>query len=66
MTTQVIIKSPAPNHQDVMVCTTDPTTKAVLESHRLREGEEISLYIHSAQGLSITEVAKEPAEAAAE
>lgn len=66
MTTQVIVKSPSPNHLDVMVCVADPTTKEVREMHRLREGEEISLFIHSAQGLTISEVAKEPAEAAAE
>lgn len=66
MTTQVIVKSPSPNHQDVMVCTADPTTKEVTATHRLREGEEISLYLHSNQGLTISEVAKEPAEAAAE
>jgi hypothetical protein len=65
MTTQVIVKSPSPNHQDVMVCVADPTTKEVREMHRLREGEEISLYIHSNAGLTISEVAKEPAEAPA-
>jgi hypothetical protein len=63
MTTQVIVKSPTPNHQDVLVKTVIPQTGDVMSEQRLREGEEVSLYIHGSQSLAIEEVAKEPAEA---
>jgi hypothetical protein len=66
MTTQVFIRSPSPNHQDLMVCAVNPTTKEVTSTHRLHEGEELGLYLHSNQGLTITEVAKEAIKVAAE
>ncbi|MFZ2982023.1 MAG: hypothetical protein WA085_13405 [Sphingobium sp.] len=65
MTTQVIVKSPSPNHQDVMVRTVTPQTGDVMSEQRLREGEEVSLYVHGSQSLQIAEIAKEPAEAPA-
>ena len=61
MTTEVIVKSPSPNHQDVLVKTVSQQTCAVMSEQRLREGEEVSLYVHSGQSLQIYEIAKEPA-----
>lgn len=66
MTTQVIVKSPKPNHHDVLVKTVSPQTGDVMSEQRLREGEEVTLYVHGSQSLQITEVSKEPAEVAAE
>lgn len=67
MTTRVIIKSPKPNHQDVMVKTVSPQTSDVMSEQRLREGEEVSLYVvHGIQSLLIAEIEKEPAEATSE
>lgn len=65
MTTQVIVKSPKPNHQDVLVKTVNPQTGETWSEQRLREGDEVSLYVHDAMSLQISEVAKEPAEAPA-
>lgn len=66
MTTQVIVKSPSPNHQDVMVKKVSPQTGDVMSEKRLREGDEVSLYVHEGMSLQISEIAKEPVEAAAE
>lgn len=65
MTTQVIVKSPTPNHQDVLVKAVSPQTGDVMSEKRLREGEEVTLCVHGSQSLQITEVAKETAEAPA-
>ena len=62
MTTQVTIKSPAPNDQDVLIKAVCPPTGCVMIERRLRGGEEVTLYLHDGQCLHIYEVAKEPVE----
>lgn len=64
MTTQVTIKSPSPNHLDVLIKAVCPPTGCVMIERRLREGEEATLYLHDGQCLHIYEVAKEQAEKA--
>jgi hypothetical protein len=58
MTTQVIVKSPKPNHQDVQVDTVTQEEGEVLTSRRLTEGEEASFYVYQGQSLNISEIPK--------
>lgn len=58
MTTQVIVKSPKPNHQDVQVQVVDTATGCVHREHALGEGEEASFYVFAGQGLRVFEIPK--------
>lgn len=61
MTTKVIVQSPTPNHQDVLVRVLNPTTREQYgPDRRLREGEQAEFYVHGGAELSVTEVPKEP------
>jgi len=61
MTTAVIITSPKPNHQDVLVTAISPLSGSLLSKNRLQEGESITLYVHSTSHLVIEEIEKLPA-----
>jgi len=65
MTNTVIIRSPYPNHQDVLVeiCgAMDQDGVRPLQSFiRLKEGEETRQYVHSGSFLGISEIPREPA-----
>jgi len=58
MTTRVIIQSPAPNHQAVLVKVLDPGTGKVFQEHHLEDGQQMEVYLHSGAKLDITEVPK--------
>jgi hypothetical protein len=66
MTTKVLIRSPAPNHQDLRISTVDTETGATGPEHFLTDGQEIELYVYGRQELVIRETPKEAAQAAAE
>ncbi len=63
MTTTVVIRSPAPNHQDVLVqledVRPDGTTFQVGNARRLKEGGTITEHVHGGRRLVITEIARE-------
>lgn len=58
MTTTVIIKSPSPNHEDLLVNLIDITTGQPFQGYHLTDGDELTLYVHSGQGFSVQEVPK--------
>jgi hypothetical protein len=59
MTTTVIIKSPNPNHNDLLVKIINPKTQEEYSTKRLTDGEEASLYVYGSQSLVIDEIAKD-------
>jgi hypothetical protein len=61
MTTTVTIKHEGPDHHDVLVTVVDLPTKAIRQEIRLKAGDTITNYIHTGQGLTVSEVSKLPA-----
>ena len=59
MTTTVIIKSPKPNHHDVLVQLIDGHTGRIQGTIRVKEGEETRQYVYDGRELKITEISKE-------
>lgn len=76
MTTEVTIKMTTPhNNKDIMVDVVDgpynegtdsEESAEVTQSTRVRDGEEIELYVHDTRSLKIREVDKEEPEGQAE
>lgn len=58
MTTQVIIKSPKPNHKDVIVMTVRMSDGEIIAEKRLCEDQEVMLYVFDGQILQIAEIEK--------
>lgn len=58
MTTQVIIKSPSPNHLDLLVEEVQDG-RAIAGSTRVREGEEVTLNVYGSRTLRISEIQRE-------
>lgn len=63
MTTAVVIRSPAPNHQDVVVqkqsVGADGAFADVGVPFRVTEGMAVTEYVHGGQRLVITEAARQ-------
>ncbi len=64
MTTAVIIRSPSPNNQDVLVqkqvVSREGAYAPVGEAIRVTEGMAVTEYVHSGQRLVITEITRVP------
>lgn len=56
MTTQVIVRSANPNHENILVEVIQDGNPSQLQV--LTDGEEASFYVYSSQSLKITEVPK--------
>ncbi|MBW6402078.1 hypothetical protein KPL78_29800 [Roseomonas sp. HJA6] len=63
MTTAVVIRSPSPNHQDVLVqkqaVNREGAFVDVGQAVRVTEGMAVTEYVHGGQRLVITEVTRE-------
>lgn len=63
MTTSVVIRSPAPNHQDLQIqledVAPDGTTFRVGNPRTIREGGVVSEHVHARRRIVITEVPRE-------
>lgn len=63
MTTSVVIRSPAPNHQDIQVelqdVRPDGTAFRVGNVRTLKEGGTITEHVHARRRIVITEVPRE-------
>jgi hypothetical protein len=59
MTTKVVISSPNPNHENVLVRTVNPNDGTqVVPDMVLTDGESCERYVHSTSRLEISEVPK--------